>query len=129
MAPTAALVCFPMPILPGFLLTRHWRDTPAGLELVFWAQSPRGPLRLVYPAQQAVCFVPREVPAVATRLDGTPIERRPLALEGLDNGLVDGLYFPRQRDLQRFRAQAARTGVALYESDLKPPDRFPDTCS
>jgi DNA polymerase II len=113
-----------MAILPGFLLTRHWRDAPAGLELVLWAQSPQGPLRLVYPTQRAVCFVPREVPAAATRLAGTPIERRPLSLERLDGGPVDGLYFPRQRDLQRFRAQAAGAGTPLYESDLKPHDRF-----
>ncbi|WP_337468725.1 hypothetical protein, partial [Herbaspirillum sp. CF444] len=30
----------------GFLLTRHWRDTPAGTEVEFWLATDGGP-RLV----------------------------------------------------------------------------------
>ena len=28
----------------GFLLTRHWRDTPQGTELSFWLATDDGPL-------------------------------------------------------------------------------------
>ncbi|WP_431768705.1 hypothetical protein, partial [Serratia marcescens] len=27
----------------GFLLTRHWRDTPAGTEVEFWLATDAGP--------------------------------------------------------------------------------------
>ncbi|MFN2110006.1 MAG: hypothetical protein ACK2UI_10120, partial [Anaerolineae bacterium] len=32
-----------MASVTGFLLTRHWRDGPDGVELVFWAHSNAGP--------------------------------------------------------------------------------------
>ncbi len=108
----------PTPI-PGFLLTRHWRDTPA-LELVFWAHSPEGPLRLVFPGQQAVCFIDSN-----PQTDDFPgAARKPLELQAPSGGTVDGLYFSRQSDLRRARDLARQRGTRLYESDLKPHDRF-----
>ncbi len=111
-----------MSTIPGFVLSRHWRDDHA-VELVFWAHSPRGPLRLVFPNQQAVCFIPRD-----TRLDPAAIprlrERKLLNLRGLDGAAVDGLYFQNQRDLQQFREYAVRNSIQPYESDIKPHDRF-----
>jgi len=100
--------------IPGFLLTRHWRDNQ-GLELVFWACSPEGPMRLVFPQQQAVCFVQRNVHL-------TPIRgatRKPLDLRTPDGDPVDGLYYQRQRDLRQFREQATRSGTKLYESMVR----------
>jgi len=101
--------------LPGFLLTRHWRDNQ-GLELVFWMHSPEGPLRLVLPNQQAVCFIERD--ADLGPLPGAA--RKPLALTTPAGAAVDGLYFHSQRNLQQLRAR----NVRLYESDVKPHDRF-----
>lgn len=34
---------------PGFLLTRHWRDTPHGIELTFWLATDNGPVQLRVP--------------------------------------------------------------------------------
>ncbi len=103
--------------IKGFLLTRHWRDTAEGLELSFWAHGEQGPLRLRFPRQQAVCFMRRQ--DVLGEEGG--FVRKPLQLEALDDGAVDGLYFSRQRDLQAFRRES---GYRLYESDVKPHDRF-----
>jgi uncharacterized ferritin-like protein (DUF455 family) len=49
-------------VLPpaGFLLTRHWRDTDAGVELDFWLATEDGPRRVRVPGQQAVAFIPAE---------------------------------------------------------------------
>jgi DNA polymerase-2 len=108
-----------MPPIPGFLLTRHWRDNQ-GLELVFWAHSPEGPLRLVFPRQRAVCFIER-----ATGLAGAPeVTRKPLGLHTPEGAEVDGLYFTRQRELKKFRDLAPKRHIRLYESDVKPHDRF-----
>ncbi len=108
-----------MPPIPGFLLTRHWRDNPE-LELVFWAHSPTAPLRLVLQGQQAVCFVESgQGPAVPP--GG---RRKPLQLRSPDGAPVDGLYFQQQRGLQALRESARREGVELFEADVKPHDRF-----
>ena len=103
----------------AFLLTRHWRDTPEGVELSFWAHSPDGPLRLLYPAQESVCFIPTD--AVLSNPE-VGCERRPLDLLSMDGAPVDGLYCRAQRALQRQR-ERVEVGT-LFESDVKPHDRF-----
>lgn len=108
-----------MPPIPGYLLTRHWRDRQ-GLELVFWAHSSEGPLRLVFPRQQSVCFIERN-----TELAGIPgATRTPLDLLTPDGNAVDGLYFDKQRNLQQFRQFSQQQSIPLFESDVKPHDRF-----
>jgi len=108
-----------MPPLPAYLLTRHWRDRSQGIELVFWAASPQGPLRLVFTAQQAVCFIARD-----SLIEGNFQQRKTLKMHGLDGKAVDALYFDQQKNLQQFRKTALFHGVSLYESDIKPHDRF-----
>ena len=108
----------------GFLLTRHWRDTPQGIELLFWAWTPEGPVRILYPGQQAVCFVNRETRLEHPHLAQLRFERRKLELEDLNGDPVDGLYFRQQRDLNAFRETAAREHLLLCESEIKPADRF-----
>lgn len=41
----------------AFILTRRYRETASGLELEFWACSPRGPVKILVAGQEAVCFV------------------------------------------------------------------------
>lgn len=43
----------------GFLLSRHWRDTPAGVEIELWVATDDGPQCLRLPPQTAVAFVPQ----------------------------------------------------------------------
>ena len=42
----------------GFLLTRHWRDTPQGTEVEFWLATDDGPRRVRLPPQPSVAFLP-----------------------------------------------------------------------
>ncbi|MBL3527635.1 MAG: DNA polymerase II [gamma proteobacterium endosymbiont of Lamellibrachia anaximandri] len=113
-----------MPAATGFLLTRHWRDRPNGIDLVFWVHTQEGPLRCVYPDQRAVCFISSEIQLGPGYLPGSRLERKPLDLQGLDGGAVDGLYFSAQKSLQQFRQRAAADAIPLYESDIKPHDRY-----
>ena len=98
-----------------FLLTRDARDTPRGLELVLWASGPDGPVRVVLRDQEAVCFV--------ARASASPpgVRRREVALATLDGTPVDALYFRSRRALEAFRE---RTEPEVYESDVRPADRF-----
>ncbi|MCW8943976.1 MAG: DNA polymerase II [Sedimenticola sp.] len=105
----------------AFLLTRHWRDTPQGIELQFWASSTAGPLRVRYPGQQAVCFIAHDSTLASTR---SQFSRKPLKLTDLQGNAVDGLYFQQQRQLLQFRDQVAGSSTLLMESDIKVSDRY-----
>ncbi len=108
--------------LDCFLLTRQWRDTRDGLELTFWGASPLGPVKVRITGEEAVCFVDRAAAAERTR----PLchRREPLALRAFDGSPVDGLYFRSQRGLADARDTLRAGGHRLFESDLKPSDRF-----
>ena len=113
-----------MHTLHAFLLTRHWRDAPNGLELSLWAASEHGPLRVVLDGEEAVCFVERAALPGNDSLAGLQCQRRELALTTLEGAPVDGLYFRRQRDLVAARDLLRSRGGATCESDLKPADRY-----
>ena len=98
-----------------FLLTRDWRDTPRGLELVLWATGEEGPVRVVLRGQEAVCFLPRGA--------GIAARSAPAAGEARN---------PRRRARRRplFPVAARARGIPrrlesrLYESDVRAADRF-----
>ena len=100
----------------GYLLSRHWRDTDQGVELCFWGASDNGPVRIQIPRQEAVCFINRNTPlSVSNR-----VRREQRKLKSLDGRDADALYFKHQRDLTSLRQQTNE----LYESDVKPGDRY-----
>ena len=98
-----------------FLLTRDWRDTPRGIEIVLWATGAEGPVRTVLRGQEAVCFIPR------SQASPPRVRRREVALATLAGLPVDALYFRSRRELEAFRE---RQGAELHESDVRPSDRF-----
>jgi DNA polymerase-2 len=103
-----------------FLLTRQWRDTPQGVELLFWASSPRGPLRIIISEQKSLFFIQRTAKLTEER----GIDRRPLALNTLHGQSVDGLYFASQRQMQATARELKHQGQQVFESDVRPPERF-----
>jgi DNA polymerase-2 len=105
------------------VLTRQWRDRDQGLELVYWIATESGPVRAVITDQEAVCFV-RQDAALGRLAQDITVERRPLALRNLQDEEVDGLYFKRQRDLRDAGRRLHAQGIGLFESDIKPSDRY-----
>jgi DNA polymerase II len=104
----------------AFLLTRQWRDAPSGIEIVFWARAESGPIRVRLDRKEAVAFAERG--RVRPEVPGCRV--RPVELRTFEGALVDALYFKSQRDLTDTRRALRERGVRLYESDLKPADRF-----
>ncbi|MEX5667975.1 DNA polymerase II [Pseudomonas neuropathica] len=115
-----------MDLPQGFVLTRHWRDTPAGTEVEFWLATDAGPRRVRLPHQPSVAFIPAEQRAVAERLlhDEKNVELRPLALQDFEHRPVLGLYCQQHGQLMRLETALNRNGVDVYEADVRPPERY-----
>jgi DNA polymerase-2 len=113
----------------GFILTRHWRDTPAGTEVTFWLATDDGPRHVRLRPQESVAFLPAaQRPNAESVLkresQGSRVELRPLKLRDFYHRPVLGLYSPQYRQLTRLEKQLKQAGVDVYEADVFPPDRY-----
>jgi DNA polymerase-2 len=109
----------------GFVLTRHWRDTPTG------TKSSSGWRPTAVPGAFA-CLISRRwrlfrQPARAGR--GTAarrknVELRELALRDFEHRPVLGLYCQQHGQLMRLETALCRAGVEVYEADVRPPERY-----
>ncbi|MBN5321749.1 DNA polymerase II [Serratia marcescens] len=110
----------------GFLLTRHWRDTPAGTEVEFWLATDAGPRQLRLPPQTSVAFIPAEQKPRAELLlrQERQVELKPLALTDFHHRPMLGLYCRQHRQLIKLEKLLREGGVTLYEADIRPPERY-----
>ncbi|MCG5262644.1 DNA polymerase II [Cupriavidus gilardii] len=110
----------------GFILTRHWHDTPAGTEIEIWLATDDGPRRLRLPPQPCVAFIPEEQqPRADALLRGEPqVELKPLALKDFRLRPVTGVYCRHYRQLLRIEKTLRQAGIDVYEADIRPPERY-----
>jgi DNA polymerase II len=110
----------------GFLLTRHWRDTDAGVEVEFWLATPDGPRRVRLAPQPAVAFIPTEQGDTAKLLLARErgVELRELSLRDFHHRPVLGLYCTQYRHLLRLEKRLREHGIDVYEADVRPPERY-----
>jgi DNA polymerase-2 len=110
----------------GFVLTRHWRDTPAGTEVEFWLATDQGPRHIRLPYQPSVAFIPAQQREQAEALlrDEPGVELRPLGLCDFQQRPVLGLYCQQHRQLMRLDKLLRDAGVDVYEADIRPPERY-----
>jgi DNA polymerase-2 len=115
-----------MEIQSGFVLTRHWRDTPSGTEVEFWLATDQGARLVRLPPQMSVAFIPvSQREQVALLLKGErDIELRPLKLQDFQHRPVFGLYCRSHRQLMKLDKQLRDAGIDVYEADIRPPERF-----
>ncbi|MGF6088739.1 DNA polymerase II [Pseudomonas sp. 18173] len=115
-----------MDLQQGFVLTRHWRDTPAGTEVEFWLATDSGPRRIRLPHQPSVAFIPagQRQPAESVLHDEKNVELRPLALLDFEHRPVLGLYCQQHGQLIRLETALRRAGVEVFEADVRPPERY-----
>lgn len=115
-----------MDLQQGFVLTRHWRDTPAGTEVSFWLATDQGPRCIRLPVQTSVVFIPE---AFRKPLDWLlkgerDIELRALQLCDFHHRPVLGLYARQHRQLMDIEKRLRAAGVDVYEGDVRPPERY-----
>nr|WP_244828263.1 DNA polymerase II [Caballeronia sp. TF1N1] len=110
----------------GFLLTRHWRDTPAGMEVEFWLATDDGPRKIRIGAQTPVAFIRAEDRAKAEPLVASVrnAELRDLQLKDFRQKPVIGLYCPQYRQLLALEKTLKNAGIVVYEADIRPPERY-----
>ena len=115
-----------MDLQQGFVLTRHWRDTPAGTEVSFWLATDQGPRFVRLPVQTSVMFIPQahRKPAELQLKGERGIELRDLALCDFHHRPVLGLYTKQHRQLMDLEKRLRRAGIDVYEGDVRPPDRY-----
>ncbi len=115
-----------MDLQQGFVLTRHWRDTPAGTEVSFWLATDQGPRFVRLPVQTSVMFIPEDHRKhLDWLLKGErDIELRPLQLCDFHHRPVLGLYTRQHRQAMDVEKRLRTAGVDVYEGDVRPPERY-----
>lgn len=110
----------------ALLLTRQWRDTTSGVELELWGKAEQGPVRLRFTGTEAVAFARlADLPLVKREMNQRRGWRyRDVALKTLAGDSAVALYFQRQRDIYDLRDRLKTHHIPLFESDIKPSDRF-----
>jgi len=110
----------------GFVLTRHWRDTPAGTEVEFWLATDEGPRLVRLPMQKSVAFIPAEQREQAEKVlrNERNYELRPLELTDFQRRPVLGLYCQQHRQLMKIDKLLKEYGISVYEADIRPPERY-----
>ena len=110
----------------GFLLTRHWRDTPHGTEVDFWVATQAGARLLRVPLQTSVAFIPlvQKAQAELVLRGEADADLRPLALLDFQHRPVFGLYCKQYRTLLKLARRLREHGVDVYEADIRPPERY-----
>ena len=115
-----------MDLQQGFVLTRHWRDTPAGTEVSFWLATDQGPRFVRLPVQTSVMFIPEahRKPLDWLLKGERDIDLRPLQLCDFHHRPVLGLYTRQHRQAMDVEKRLRAAGVDVYEGDVRPPERY-----
>jgi len=110
----------------GFVLTRHWHDTPQGTCVEFWLATDQGPRLLRLAPQESVAFVPQAQGAHARVLlsDEPGVELKPLRLRDFEQRPVLGLYCRQHRQLLQLEQRLRSAGIEVFEADIRPPERY-----
>ncbi len=110
----------------GFILTRHWRDTPQGTVVSFWLATDNGPRYVSTAPQESVAFIPAEQQAQAESLlaDEKNWRLAPLSLCDFQRRPVCALYTRQHRQLMRLEKRLRDGGITVYEADIRPPERY-----
>ena len=113
--------------IKGFILTRQWLEREGSQALVYWLASEQGPARIEFSSQESVFFVRcSELARVRKLLDKNMQWRHvELALRTFSgNDTAAACYFPSQKLLSIARSRIESSGISVYESDIRPTDRF-----
>lgn len=110
----------------GFILTRHWSDTPKGIVVSYWLATDNGARKITVPIQHAIGFVSQQHETVLRSLIGQnrDIDIRPLDLKDFNREPVFGIYCKQYKLLTQLEQQLKECNIRLYEGDIRPHERY-----
>ena len=110
----------------GFILTRNWRDTQAGIELEFWFSTDEGPICALVRGERSAFFLsePEAAPARELLQRQSGVEFKPVALKDFQLQPVVAVYFDSHRQARRAADILRENGLDPLESDINPAERF-----
>jgi len=110
----------------GFVLTRHWHDTPEGTCVEFWLATDAGPRLLRLAPQESVAFIPQaQAEHARVLLAKEPgAQLKPLRLKDFDQRPMLGLYTRQHRQLMQLEQRLRTAGIDVFEADIRPPERY-----
>ena len=110
----------------GFILTRNWRDTQAGIELEFWFSTPQGPVCAVIRGERSAFFINESEAAQARELliSSSGVEFKPVKLRDFGLEPVVAVYFHSHRLARRSADLLRDKGLHPLEADVNPAERF-----
>ena len=96
------------------------------MRLDFWLTTAQGPSMVSIQQQQALFFIRQADVQTADSLIGKVrgVSIKPLQLKTFDEQAVSGVYFTSQQQLYRSRDKLIQNGIACYEADIRPSERF-----
>ncbi|MGN8258617.1 DNA polymerase II [Pseudomonas sp. SMSB3] len=115
-----------MELQQGFILTRHWYDTPDGTCVEFWLATDAGPRLLRLAPQESVAFIAQAQAEHARLLlaSESGAYLKPLRLKDFDQRPMLGLYTRQHRQLMQLEQRLRTAGIEVLEADIRPPDRY-----
>ncbi|MBA6096598.1 MULTISPECIES: DNA polymerase II [Pseudomonas] len=115
-----------MELQQGFVLTRHWHDTPEGTCVEFWLATDQGPRQLRLAPQDSVAFIPlAQAEHARVLLAKEPgVQLKPLQLKDFEQRPVMGLYCRQHRQLMQLEQRLRNAGIDVFEADIRPPERY-----
>ncbi len=115
-----------MDTVDGFILTRHWRDTPSGTVVDFWLATDQGANLMRRTDVVSVSFAPAkyqsDVEAVTSTMPDVNV--KPLSLLDFSGRPILGIYSKHFRQQAIVEKALKARGVPVYEADIRPPDRY-----
>ena len=112
----------------GLILTRQWVEKDDGQDLVFWLATNQGPVRVKVSDVESVFFIARGDLERGQQTLGKQLPWRYAELKlktfAAGHDVAVACYFPNQKLLNIARAKLAQAAIAVYESDVRPTDRF-----
>lgn len=115
-----------MELQQGFVLTRHWHDTPDGTCVEFWLATDAGPRLLRLAPQESVAFIPQaqaeHARVLLAKEEGAQL--KPLRLKDFDQRPMLGLYTRQHRQLMQLEQRLRTAGIDVFEADIRPPERY-----
>ncbi|MFJ4345676.1 DNA polymerase II [Pseudomonas sp. NPDC089401] len=115
-----------MELQQGFVLTRHWHDTPEGTCVEFWLATEAGPRLLRLAPQESVAFIPQaqaeHARVLLAKEHGAWL--KPLRLKDFEQRPMLGLYTRQHRQLMQLEQRLRTAGIDVFEADIRPPERY-----